>query len=65
MNQSHTTEPLLNIRGLRKQYGEVEVLKGVDLSMQRDADAAIRANASRTSRTASAAVPLAVESPPA
>lgn len=35
MNQSHTTEPLLNIRGLRKQYGEVEVLKGVDLSMQR------------------------------
>ncbi|MCK6190504.1 MULTISPECIES: amino acid ABC transporter ATP-binding protein [unclassified Pseudomonas] len=35
MNQPQTTEPLLNIRGLRKQYGTVEVLKGVDLSMQR------------------------------
>ncbi|KJZ52420.1 MULTISPECIES: amino acid ABC transporter ATP-binding protein [Pseudomonas] len=35
MNQPQTNPPLLNIRGLRKQYGEVEVLKGVDLSMQR------------------------------
>ncbi len=35
MNQPQTTEPLLNICGLRKQYGAVEVLKGVDLSMQR------------------------------
>ena len=35
MNQPHTPSPLLNIRGLRKQYGQVEVLKGVDLSMQR------------------------------
>lgn len=35
MNQSQTNQPLLNIRGLRKQYGQVEVLKGVDLSMQR------------------------------
>lgn len=35
MNQPHTNQPLLNIRGLRKQYGQVEVLKGVDLSMQR------------------------------
>nr|BFE89646.1 amino acid ABC transporter ATP-binding protein [Pseudomonas brassicacearum subsp. brassicacearum] len=29
------TQPLLDIRGLRKQYGPLEVLKGVDLSMQR------------------------------
>lgn len=28
-------QPLLNISGLRKQYGAVEVLKGVDLSLQR------------------------------
>ncbi len=28
-------QPLLDIRGLHKQYGAVEVLKGVDLSMQR------------------------------
>ena len=36
MNQSsNESQPLLNIRGLRKQYGPVEVLKGVDLSMQR------------------------------
>ena len=35
MNQPQTNQPLLNIRGLRKQYGQVEVLKGVDLSMQR------------------------------
>lgn len=36
MNQlSKESQPLLNIRGLRKQYGPVEVLKGVDLSMQR------------------------------
>ena len=28
-------QPLLDIRGLHKQYGTVEVLKGVDLSMQR------------------------------
>ncbi|MDQ0739974.1 amino acid ABC transporter ATP-binding protein [Pseudomonas sp. W4I3] len=35
MNQPQTLQPLLNIRGLRKQYGDVEVLKGVDLSMQR------------------------------
>lgn len=28
-------QPLLDIRGLRKQYGPLEVLKGVDLSMQR------------------------------
>ena len=35
MNQPHTNQPLLNIRGLRKQYGQVEVLKGVDLTMQR------------------------------
>jgi len=35
MNQPQTTQPLLDIRGLRKQYGTVEVLKGVDLSMQR------------------------------
>lgn len=28
------TQPLLDIRGLRKQYGPLEVLKGVDLSMQ-------------------------------
>jgi polar amino acid transport system ATP-binding protein len=27
--------PLLDIRGLRKRYGPLEVLKGVDLSMQR------------------------------
>src|SRR5471030_1299935 len=36
MNQSsNESQPLLNIRGLRKQYGPVEVLKGVDLTMQR------------------------------
>ena len=35
MNQPQKEQPLLNIRGLRKQYGQVEVLKGVDLSMQR------------------------------
>ena len=36
MNQSiNESQPLLDIRGLRKQYGPVEVLKGVDLSMQR------------------------------
>ncbi|MFP3336277.1 amino acid ABC transporter ATP-binding protein, partial [Pseudomonas sp. SIMBA_064] len=35
MNQPQTQQPLLNISGLRKQYGQVEVLKGVDLSMQR------------------------------
>ena len=35
MNQPQTTQPLLDIRGLRKQYGPVEVLKGVDLAMQR------------------------------
>ncbi len=29
------TQPLLDIRDLRKQYGPLEVLKGVDLSMQR------------------------------
>lgn len=28
-------QALLDIRGLHKQYGAVEVLKGVDLSMQR------------------------------
>lgn len=35
MNQAQTNPALLDIRGLRKQYGQVEVLKGVDLSMQR------------------------------
>ncbi|WQG58061.1 amino acid ABC transporter ATP-binding protein [Pseudomonas sp. RTB3] len=35
MNQPQTTQPLLDIRGLHKHYGELEVLKGVDLSLQR------------------------------
>ena len=28
-------QPLLDIRGLHKQYGPLEVLKGVDLTLQR------------------------------
>jgi polar amino acid transport system ATP-binding protein len=32
---SPQNQALLDIRGLHKQYGAVEVLKGVDLSMQR------------------------------
>ena len=39
MTQSSTNpqngQPLLDIRGLHKQYGKLEVLKGVDLTMQR------------------------------
>ena len=35
MNQPQTTQPLLDIRGLHKHYGALEVLKGVDLSLQR------------------------------
>ena len=42
MNQPQTTQPLLDIRGLRKQYGTVEVLKGVDLSENGQAMDAIR-----------------------
>lgn len=38
MTQTHTATPgpaLLSIEGLHKSYGEVEVLKGVDLRMQK------------------------------
>lgn len=34
MNQT-TVTPLLNIRDLHKRYGSVEVLKGIDLSMNK------------------------------
>ncbi|MEK1843940.1 MAG: ATP-binding cassette domain-containing protein, partial [Pseudomonas sp.] len=32
---STQNQALLDIRGLHKQYGQLEVLKGVDLTMQR------------------------------
>jgi polar amino acid transport system ATP-binding protein len=39
MTQTQTNaqngQPLLDIRGLHKRYDQLEVLKGVDLSMQR------------------------------
>jgi polar amino acid transport system ATP-binding protein len=35
LSQPTDSAPLLDIRGLRKRYGPLEVLKGVDLSMQR------------------------------
>ncbi|MBN9025920.1 MAG: amino acid ABC transporter ATP-binding protein, partial [Rhizobiales bacterium] len=34
MTQTETQRPLLDIRGLRKNFGAVEILKGVDLSLR-------------------------------
>ena len=31
---AQTNEPLIRVEGLRKSFGSLEVLKGIDLSMQ-------------------------------
>ncbi|MEO8643354.1 amino acid ABC transporter ATP-binding protein [Pseudomonas sp.] len=35
LKETQNGQPLLDIRGLHKKYGQLEVLKGVDLTMQR------------------------------
>ena len=35
MSQAATTPPVIKVRGLCKSFGELEVLRGVDLDVQR------------------------------